>query len=786
MLQRILSLCPWLGLLWDWLGPRGRRILGVSALALAVTLFLGQMTSQAIGTWLARRTADWPYWAIDWLINAILLSAVLAVIFRVKGKSATSSAPKTSAMSRLIDDMALHGDQPDELGLDKFVERLARTVVLPANANSLVIGLEAAWGSGKSSALELLCRRLGLHPDKPVVVRFNPWMASGNDGVSRAFFSQLSGSFRSADEQRVAKKLVTYAEMLEELTPPPARMLPRVGIQHLRRIAGRIPEVDIQDEWEQLSKSVLAINRPVVVIIDDIDRLEPEDVVTIFQIVKAVASFPRITYVLAFDPKPVDAALEKSGMYVMGREYGDKIVQANIVLPRIPYTARKRFLQKKLEQRIDAWQFNLLDTERHLLDKAIPLVLTALKTPRDIKRVLNKTLMAAESLRDEVNFADVLVFEATHAMFPDVITLIRQRPEVVNAGDHEIDDDEANIATLVAENLKDRGKDARLGEFTRLYSGREAELGPLLMFLFGPFFDKDAEAPPAGDLRVSDPSTLRKLLYQEITGELSAAIAMQFLNDPDSRAPQLAEAVETNALPGLLARVKPYTVSISPPKPLQLLQQVAEATNQQFLRWGSDSTHDAAWFAIAVLDAVKENEVRWKVLEDFIGNRDFVGTTESVLAPLLRDVGLWKDGTYLGVANLDQNARGDFPWLNAQRLDGLRRIWIDIARAHGARDILTRFPNAGGVFIRWRQLSQDSPSEVQQLLEVAFEDPQIGARFINLWPPGISLQGVKKLLTPGSIKLLQSALSHSSVDRRIAERVGSYLARETDTDDFGF
>lgn len=767
-----------------WLSPRARTILIACVLAFPVTLFLGQVSSEVIVGWLAERTADWPYWVIDWLTNAFVLAVLLLLFFDRRKEIDASPTTPQSATYRLLDDVALHGEQPDELGLDNFVARLARTVVLPVGGNSLVIGLEAPWGSGKSSVLDLLCRRLCVDQEKPIVVRFNPWMASGSDGVSRAFFSQFSGSLRNADEQELAKKLVTYGEMLEELMPPPARVLPRLGIQHLRRIAGRIPELDIQGEWDQLSDSVRKINKPVVVIIDDIDRLEPEDVVTVFQLVKVVASFPRVAYVLAFDPKPVDAALQQGGMYEMGREYRDKIVQANIPLPRIPYPARKRFLQTRLEQRIEAWKFDLSDAERRLLAEAVPLVLTALKTPRDIKRVLNKTLIAAEVLRNEVNFADVLVFESTHAMFPSVIDLIRHRPEVVNAGDHEAEIGyEASMTALLAERLQSnkRGKDDRLADFTRMYPGREGELAPLLMCLFGPFFDRDADKPPPADLRVSDPSTLRKLLYQEVVGELSAATANQFLCEIDSRAPQLAEAVETNSLPGLFAHVRQYAASIEVPAPLQLLRQVAEAVNQQFMRWKSDSSDDAGWLATAVLSSVKEDDVRWMVLETLIADRELIATTEPVLVTLLRDVGLWKEGTYLGLENLSGSARHEVAWLQVDKLDHLRKTWVVAAESHGVREILTRFPNAGGVLFRLQQLL-DRPDELLQALQRAFEEPDIAASFISLFPPGIGLNGVKKLLTPESIKLLQSALSHPSIDERTAERFGEYLERDTDSE----
>jgi hypothetical protein len=776
-----------IGTLWSWLTPRWRAFLLAGLGAIPVTLFYGVRSSQLIADYLASRVSIWPYWAIDWLTNTLALFLVVLLLVTRKKTLAKDISPGREADAyRLLDDVALQGDQPDELGLEKFVARLSRTVVLPPNANSLVISLEAPWGSGKSSVLDLLVRRLNKHEDHPVVVGFNPWLASGTDGISRAFFSQLSGSLRKSDEREIAQKLVTFGEMLEELMPPPARLFPRLGIDHLRRIAGRIPEVDIRGEWERLSKGITAMDRPVAVIIDDIDRLEAGEVTTIFQLVKAVASFPRVAYILAFDPKPVDAALQQGGMYETGREYRDKIVQANIQLPRIPYLARRSFFQTRLDQRVESWKFELTDAERSAIAEAVPLVLSVLRTPRDMKRVLNKTMMTADGLRGEVNLADVLVFETTHAMFPDVVDLVRSRPQVLKAGDHESEVGyAASMSALMAETLDRKKKTAedRIADFTRMYPGREGELRPLLNFMFSSLFDASVAPPPSGDLRITEPSTLRKLLYQDLGGELSANLAIQFLAVSDVRRAHLAEAVETNSLPALLAHVTPYIATADVEAGIDMLRLVGEAVNEQFRRWKSDSSDDARRFALTLINAIEAEAERWDVLVNFVAHPDFIATTESVVVVLLRDVGLWENGRYLGPEGLNQNARRELRWLQPLKLDEVRKEWVSAARSHTVSDILTRFPNAAGVLFRMRQLSDQPEGKLQLEIEKALQDDEIATDFINLFPPGIGLDGVEKLLTPeAQRRLIRCADANPRINERTAERFIEYLEHRRDID----
>jgi hypothetical protein len=770
---------------WSWLSIRAKTAIGMTIAGACLTLFFGQYSWQNFVVSISSRVNPWPYWLLDWIGNTIVLTGVaLLVLKRLNRKSNASPRSGVSETYRLMDDVALQRGQQDELGFGKFVSKLANTVVLPERANSLVVGLEAPWGSGKSSALNLLQQALTDHPDKPVVIRFNPWLVSGNDGISRAFFAQFSESLRNAGERQLAERLIAYGEMLEELMPPAARLLPRLPF--LRRVAGRIPELDIGAVQEQLSSLVLRRNTPIVIFVDDIDRLRPEDVTSIFHLVKAVAAFPRVAYILAFDPLPIDAALTRDGMHGDGRAFRDKIVQANIPLPRIAYAAKKRFLTSRLFQRAASWKFVLLEPERKLLGDAIPLVLTALKTPRDIKRVLNKTLMSAEGLRNEVNIADVLVFETIHAMFPKVVDLIRQRPEALNASDHELDVAyDASIHKIIDEEIesKNREEGEKIRHFTSIYPGKEVELRPLLQFLFHSIFEDTDREPAAMDLRISNRTNLLKLLYQDLAGEMSAAAAVSFLADSRDRTPQLAETVEANSLAAWLSHVVDFVPGADIPEPENLVTSVAEAVNSQFAQWRSDSSEDAGYFIIRVLDALPEDDEKWNVLTALVARREFTPTSQRVLTSLMQDVGLWKSGTYLGVANLASDSRQKRRWLVADKLDRLRKQWVENLSATNISTIIARLPAAGVTLFRWHQWS-DVPHEVRQGLEQAFEDAETGARFIKLFPPGIGVKGLENLLTPIAKEHLKNATRHASVEKQTGDRMFKFLTLGTDDDDF--
>jgi predicted KAP-like P-loop ATPase len=87
-------------------------------------------------------------------------------------------------------------------------------------------------------------------------------------------------------------------------------------------------------------KELGAIDVPIVVLVDEVDRVEDDEIRSIAQLVRSVADFPGISYVLAYDPKRVIQALggaEKDDTLRdergRGRAYLEKIVQLQIPLP---------------------------------------------------------------------------------------------------------------------------------------------------------------------------------------------------------------------------------------------------------------------------------------------------------------------------------------------------------------------------------------------------------------------------------------------------------------------
>ena len=243
--------------------------------------------------------------------------------------------------------MTIVGDNPirepseDRLGRAALARSLAKQIQRADAREGLVVGVLGPWGSGKTSFLNLV--RHYLKAEDVPVLRFNPWLFSGTEHLVQAFFSELSAHFRFRRELRIiGKALDNYGEYLS-VAPVVGPWAARASL--LRRAYRRVawlwrrsrPERSPVEVTRDKIRRVLIERQegPLVVMLDDLDRLTADEVRDVFRLVRLTANFPKIIYVLAFDRRQVEKALEQDGL--AGREYLEKIVQLVRDLPEVSH-----------------------------------------------------------------------------------------------------------------------------------------------------------------------------------------------------------------------------------------------------------------------------------------------------------------------------------------------------------------------------------------------------------------------------------------------------------------
>ena len=170
--------------------------------------------------------------------------------------------------------------------------------------------------------------------DAVAVLRFNPWLFGSADDLVARFFRELSAQLGRSRSERltdVAKALSNLGQSLAPLSP----ITGTTGAANLfAKLIGRWTKPQsLHDKRNRLSEALEASDSRVVVLIDDIDRLELSETRELMRLVRLTSDLPKVVFLLAYDRRHVATSLGENE--TQGRQYLDKIVQVSYDLPNV-------------------------------------------------------------------------------------------------------------------------------------------------------------------------------------------------------------------------------------------------------------------------------------------------------------------------------------------------------------------------------------------------------------------------------------------------------------------
>jgi hypothetical protein len=337
-----------------------------------------------------------------------------------KNSMSTSPAPDFS------NDRPLTSSEDDRLNRAAFAKRIAGVLIgLPKGAG-LVVGIHGPWGDGKTTVLNMLRADLEASTNT-ATVDFNPWRFTDETSMLTGFFRMLAGIIRA--------KLKTKGEAIALLVENVGRYASVVNerFDKIANLAAPKGEPSLEELRDRLSNALMAAEKRIVVLIDDIDRLDKHETHTLFRLIKACADFPNVCYVLAFDDTAVAQALGErygSGDEPSGRAFLEKIIQIPLKLPAAAKEDLRSLCLEQVDKAIMAAGIELTrDQVGEFISGFDRGASVRLTTPRAAKRYGNGLMFALPMLKGEVNLIDLLLVEALRAFFPEVYDIVRNNHE---------------------------------------------------------------------------------------------------------------------------------------------------------------------------------------------------------------------------------------------------------------------------------------------------------------------------------------------------------------------
>jgi predicted KAP-like P-loop ATPase len=369
-------------------------------------------------------------------------------------------------------DRPIAGRAEDKLGRRGFAEAIASAVQGWRKQESLVIGIHGSWGTGKSSIKNMAVEALREQRQDSTVVEFNPWQFANREQLTQAFFDQVGAALGRGDvgthkdRRKLMNRWRRYAAYLSgasglaHAVRKPFLIFAAVmglvifgsaslGIRWLSvacgillvvlpsalivssRLSQAIAEIleatvagiSLEDSKTEIAKHLSKLKGPVLIVVDDVDRLNPAEQVEVLQLIKANGDFPNLIYLVLCDRMTVERSVDTT-LGCSGREYVEKIVQVNFDVPAVERTRLTDALfqgldlilrEEKVKERFDENRF------RNLFFASLDQYF---ETLRDVNRFLSTLSFHFGIFRGqgafEVNPVDLIALEVLRFFEPEV------------------------------------------------------------------------------------------------------------------------------------------------------------------------------------------------------------------------------------------------------------------------------------------------------------------------------------------------------------------------------
>ena len=290
-----------------------------------------------------------------------------------------------------LSDTPIISDKKDILDYANDVKQLAEQLKIISSEYSYSVGITSSWGSGKSSYLNMLKNYLSSNKDF-IVIDFNPRHSYTPKDIQKDFFSVLQSKLKEYDYRFT----YIFKNYLKALSIIESKFLS--SLFELHKIW------DVKSEKEKLNDLISQIDKRIVIVIEDFDRLLADEIIEVFKLIDGNASFTNFIFITAYDKKHINKII---GETYSNEEafFSDKFFTIEVPIPKRPYDKIFNYL---IETLTDKLHIRKEEVEKYeiVLANHIEVLKKYLTTLRDVKRFLNLFIRSYQQVEGEVEFRD--------------------------------------------------------------------------------------------------------------------------------------------------------------------------------------------------------------------------------------------------------------------------------------------------------------------------------------------------------------------------------------------
>ncbi|ESU51452.1 hypothetical protein P376_0574 [Streptomyces sp. HCCB10043] len=331
------------------------------------------------------------------------------------------------------DEPFLDDEGSDLLGREQYarhtVELLGR---VRAQTETGVLALIGPWGSGKSTVLGKVIRLLQQQDNSQdwLIAELNPWLYSDLESLTAALFSEIRAALPKEERWSEARQRIGG---FGQAISPLGKLTALAGLDSeslIQAFSDRISgDTSASTAKRRAEDALRQVGQPVLVVMDDLDRLTPDELLLVFKLVRLVGHLPNVYYLISFDEQTLLDVLQRSDLVgdseSRAREFLEKIIQVRLDLPAFRERDAAAMSIRALNALLDSHSLSMTPSEeqrfseayfRHLQDR--------LQTPRAVKRYFGQADATLGPLAGNVDLVDFLIVTFLRTNEPGVYRLL--------------------------------------------------------------------------------------------------------------------------------------------------------------------------------------------------------------------------------------------------------------------------------------------------------------------------------------------------------------------------
>lgn len=331
-------------------------------------------------------------------------------------------ASHKSQPNPLWSDDPIESDEQDSLKRERFVSMVAdRLNACELGQSSTVFGLVGPWGSGKTSLINLITTQLDTTWKVAV---FSPWATSDVNGLQREFLAALASVFEEGqgDEHSAAKAAV---KKYSKVCTPLLKAVPIVGTALAEVTQEGIDLATASKPWhiefDEATKTFKNLGLKVLIVADDIDRLDPEEVICLLKVIRLLGRFPNVHYFIAYDQTTIEELLNEKGLGTKSSVFMEKIVQYPFEVPPIASAIQRRQFTETVSIMLSENNISISSSSADRLSELAAALAPSFVTPRAHTRFREQLLSFAAMVSfEEIDAVDYIALSFLRVFYHDV------------------------------------------------------------------------------------------------------------------------------------------------------------------------------------------------------------------------------------------------------------------------------------------------------------------------------------------------------------------------------